>query len=179
MSTGMIHGRFQPFHHGHMEYLSRAAALCHTLVVGITNPDPAVTAAEPEDALRHLPESNPFSYRDRYRMVRDAAAEAGLDLMRIDIVPFPVNDRSLWRHYLPSGATQYIRIFSPWGERKRELLADAGFTVVDLAEGEAKRDSGSQVREALRDGAEWRRLVPPAVAQVIEEASEEKSDERP
>jgi cytidyltransferase-like protein len=178
MSTGMIHGRFQPFHNGHMAYLCRAAALCDTLVVGITNPDPAATAAEPEDPLRHLPESNPYSYRDRYRMIRDAAAEAGLDLTRIDIVPFPVNDRSLWGHYLPRGATQYIRIFSPWGERKRELLTAAGFTVVDLAEGEAKRDSGSQVREALRDGTEWRPLVPSAVAHVMEEASEERSHER-
>lgn len=175
----MIHGRFQPFHNGHMEYLSLAAELCHTLVVGITNPDPAVTAAEPEDALRHLPESNPFSYRDRYRMIRDAAAETGLDLTRIDIVPFPVNDRSLWRHYLPSGATQYIRIFSPWGERKRELLTAAGFTVVDLAEGEAKSDSGIQVREALRDGDEWQGLVPMAVAKVIEEVSEDGAHERP
>jgi cytidyltransferase-like protein len=178
MTTGMIHGRFQPFHNGHMEYLSSAAELCQTLVVGITNPDPTVIAAEPEDALRHLPESNPFSYRDRYRMVRDAAAEAGLNLIRIDIVPFPINDRSLWCHYLPSGATQYIRVFSPWGKRKRELLEAAGFTVVDLARGEAKRDSGSEVREALRAGTEWQPLVPPAVARVINEASEDVTYER-
>ena len=36
---GMIHGRFQPFHTGHLEYLVAAAARCERLVVGITNPE--------------------------------------------------------------------------------------------------------------------------------------------
>ena len=35
----MIHGRFQPFHNGHLAYLCGAAARCDELFVGITNPD--------------------------------------------------------------------------------------------------------------------------------------------
>ena len=37
----MIHGRFQPFHNGHLEYLRGAAARSDEVFVGITNPDPA------------------------------------------------------------------------------------------------------------------------------------------
>ena len=36
----MIHGRFQPFHNGHLDYLRGALARCDELFVGITNPDP-------------------------------------------------------------------------------------------------------------------------------------------
>ena len=35
---GMIHGRFQPFHKGHLEYMRGAAECCDELFVGITNP---------------------------------------------------------------------------------------------------------------------------------------------
>ena len=37
----MIHGRFQPFHNGHLEYLAGAAERSDEVFVGITNPDPA------------------------------------------------------------------------------------------------------------------------------------------
>ncbi|MGZ4357283.1 MAG: adenylyltransferase/cytidyltransferase family protein, partial [Gaiellaceae bacterium] len=36
----MIHGRFQPLHNGHLEYLRGAAAQSEEVFVGITNPDP-------------------------------------------------------------------------------------------------------------------------------------------
>lgn len=38
---GMIHGRFQPFHNGHLEYALAALSRCSHLIVGITNPDPS------------------------------------------------------------------------------------------------------------------------------------------
>ena len=36
VALGMIHGRFQPFHNGHLEYMVAAAARCTRLAVGIT-----------------------------------------------------------------------------------------------------------------------------------------------
>ena len=173
----MVHGRFQPFHKGHMEYLEEAAARSQRLIVGITNPDPSRMKAEPEDEQRHLPGSNPFSYLDRYRMVRAAAREAGLDLGDVDIVPFPINHRALWGYYVPAGVTQYIRIFSPWGEKKRDLLAGAGYEVVDLAVGKKKLHSGERVRQALRRGTGWKTMVPPGVARVILESTVDLGDD--
>src|SRR5205085_9034914 len=70
---GMIHGRFQPFHLGHLEYLRGAAERSDEVWIGITNPDPARVKPEPSDPVRHLPESNPFSYADRLLMAKAAA----------------------------------------------------------------------------------------------------------
>jgi nicotinamide-nucleotide adenylyltransferase len=167
VTRGMIHGRFQPFHNGHLEYLRGAAARCEEVFVGITNPDPERIKPEASDPLRHLPESNPYSYVERLLMVKAAAANAGLAAERLHVIPFPVNEPELWAAYVPPDVTQFIRLFSDWGGTKLERLRAAGYEVVVLDEGAEKEISGAEVRETLRAGGDWERLVPPGVAAVI------------
>ena len=163
----MIHGRFQPFHNGHLEYMRGAASLCDELFVGITNPDPTHIKPEAADPARHLPESNPWSYAERLLMVKAAAADLGLDLSQLHVIPFPVNEPELWPAYVPEGVTQFLRLFSDWGGEKLDRLRSAGFEVVVLDEGAEKEVSGTHVREALRSGGDWQSLVPPGVARVL------------
>ena len=40
---GVIHGRFQMLHLGHMEYLLAGKARCERLIIGISNPDATFT----------------------------------------------------------------------------------------------------------------------------------------
>ena len=167
MKRGMVHGRFQPFHNGHLEYVRGAAARSDELFVGITNPDPARIRPEPTDPIRHLPESNPWSYAERLLMVKAAAGDLGLDLSRLHVIPFPVNEPELWPAYVPPGVTQYVRLFSDWGETKLRRLRDAGYDVVILDEGAEKEIAGVDVRRALRSGRDWEPLVPPGVARLI------------
>ena len=162
----MIHGRFQPFHNGHLAYLTAAAARCGTLFVGITNPDRSHLRPEPEDPARHLPESNPFTYTERLLMVQGAVAEAGAG--PVHVIPFPITEPDLWADYLPPGAVHYLRLFSPWGSAKLDRLRAAGHAVEVLEAPEGKAVSGEQVRAAMRAGGDWRSLVPPAVARVID-----------
>jgi cytidyltransferase-like protein len=165
----MIHGRFQPFHNGHLEYMRGAAARCNELFVGITNPDPARVKPEPADPARHLPESNPWSYADRLLMVKAAALDLGLDLARLHVIPFPVNEPELWPAYVPAEMTQFLRLFSDWGGEKLDRLRAAGYEVVVLDEGVEKELSGADVRRAFREGGDWEPLVPPGVARVLRE----------
>jgi cytidyltransferase-like protein len=160
----MIHGRFQPFHNGHLEYLRGAAARSERVFVGITNPDPWRIKEEPTDPLRHLPESNPYTYTERLLMVESVAADEGID---VHVIPFPVNEPELWPAYVPEGITQYLRLFSEWGGTKLERLRAAGYEVVVLDEGAPKGVSGVDVRAAIRAGEDWESQVPPGVARVI------------
>jgi nicotinamide-nucleotide adenylyltransferase/phosphinothricin biosynthesis protein PhpF len=163
----MIHGRFQPFHLGHLEYLRGAADRSEEVFVGITNPDPSRIHPEPSDPLRHLPESNPYSYVERLLMVKAAAADLGLEAENVHVIPFPVNEPELWPAYVPEGVTQYLRLFSAWGGTKLDRLREAGYEVVILDHGAEKEVSGAEVRAAMRDGGDWDALVPPGVARVI------------
>jgi nicotinamide-nucleotide adenylyltransferase len=167
MHRGMIHGRFQPFHNGHLEYLGGAAERSDEIWIGITNPDPARIQFEESDPLRHLPESNPYSYVERLLMAKAAAADLGLDPRHVHVIPFPVNEPELWPAYVPVGVTQYVRLFSAWGGTKLERLREAGYEVVVLDEGGEKEVSGADVRAAIRAGDEWTSLVPPGVARVL------------
>jgi cytidyltransferase-like protein len=164
VTRGMIHGRFQPFHLGHLEYLKGAAARSDEVWVGITNPDPTRVKPEPADPVRHLPESNPFTYAERLLMVKAAAEEIHV---AVHVIPFPVNEPELWDAYVPRDVTQFIRQFSDWGATKIERLRAAGYEVVVLDEGSEKEVSGADVRAALRDGGDWETLVPRGVAAVL------------
>ena len=160
----MIHGRFQPFHNGHLEYLRGAAMRSDEVFVGITNPDPWRVKEEPSDPLRHLPASNPFTYVERLLMVEAVAADEGIP---VHVIPFPVNEPALWPAYVPPRVTQYLRLFSEWGGTKLERLRAAGYEVVVLDEGLEKEISGADVRAAMRAGDAWESLVPAGVARVI------------
>ena len=167
MTRGMVHGRFQPFHNGHLDYLRGAFERSDEVFVGITNPDPSRIKPEASDPLRHLPESNPWTYAERLLMVKAAARGAGLDLARVHVIPFPVNEPELWPAYVPPDVTQFIRLFSEWGGTKLDRLREAGYEVVVLDEGMEKAISGADVRDALRSGGHWESLVPAGVARVI------------
>lgn len=160
----MVHGRFQPFHRGHLAYLEAAAARSPRLLVGITNPDRRHMRPVPEDPVRHLPESNPWTYTERLLMVGAAAQAAGLP---VRIIPFPIDDPELWPDYVPAGTVHHLRVLSPWGAAKAERLRAAGHEVVVLPAERGKEVSGAQVRAAMRDGGDWEALVPPAVAAVV------------
>ena len=162
----MVHGRFQPFHNGHLAYLTGAAARCERLLVGITNPDRHHLRPTPEDANRHLPAANPFTYTERLLMVRAAAEAAGVTTM--EVIPFPITEPELWPDYLPDGTVHFLRVFSPWGAAKLERLRARGYRTQVLDVAASKDVSGEQVRAAMRTGGDWKALVPPAVAAILD-----------
>ena len=160
----MIHGRFQPFHNGHLEYLRGAAERSDEVFVGITNPDPQRIKEEATDPLRHLPESNPFTYVERLLMIEAVAKDEGILAARD---PVSRQRTGALERLCARGVTQYLRLFSEWGGTKLERMREAGYEVVILDEGAEKQISGTDVRDALRSGGEWEALVPAGVVRVI------------
>lgn len=164
---GMVHGRFQPFHRGHLHYTLAAFKRSEHLIVGITNPDPSVICEEGADPDRHRSEANPFTFFERQWMIRAALAEASVDLKRVSIVPFPIHHPERWGYYCPKETLQFIRVFSKWENEKVFRFQQARWPVEVLDAGATKGASGSQVRRCLAQGAGWEDLVPPGVASVL------------
>ena len=169
---GMIHGRFQPFHNGHLEYLRAARELCESLVVGITNPDPTTIIEDATSQHRHLPDANPYTYFERLLMIREILRHEGIDPERSLIIPFPVNAPDRWRYYLPPNAVHYLRVFSEWEQAKVDRLREHGYAVEVLHPGIEKEIEASEVRSRMAKGGDWQSLVPPAVVRVIERLRE-------
>lgn len=165
----VIHGRFQPLHLGHLEYLLAGAERCLTLVIGITNPDPWSTVQEPTDPGRGLAESNPCTFYERYLMVEGALAEAGVAGERLRIVPFPHGFPERLVHYAPREAVYLLTVYDEWGEAKLSRFHHLGLSTEVMWRRTDKPISGSRVRRTLTKGGDWEPLVPPAVARIMKE----------
>ncbi len=165
----VVHGRFQPFHLGHLAYCRLGLARGDTLVVGITNFDPGLTLPEPANPARHEPAANPFTYWERAIMIRDALLEDGVPPGRLIVVPFPIQQPERWRHYVPgdpADSIHVIRVFSAWEAEKVRRLEAVGLRVEAIAERQ-KGLSASEVRARIAADNGWERLVPKAVREWI------------
>jgi len=170
--VGVAHGRFQPLHPGHLEYLLAAKARCRLLVVGITNPDPSQTAHEQTDPGRGLPDANPFTYYERHVMVERSLVDAGVGRDEFRIVPFPHSFPDRLRHYAPRDATYFLTVYDAWGDAKNERLRALGLRVEILWRREHKVTTGTEIRSLMRSGRPWEHLVDRAVARTVRELPE-------
>ena len=173
MSTyyGMVHGRFQPFHNDHLDYVKKALARCEHLIIGITNPDPETIKEEETSSHRHRDESNPFTFFQRMSMIRGTLVDEDVPLERFSFVPFPIHHPEKWRYYLPGReeVTLFIRVFSDWEQTKVDRFRENGWTVEILDPGESKGIEATNVRKRFGPNGNWEELVPKAVAEVIKE----------
>ena len=161
---GVIHGRFQVLHLGHLEYLLAGKKRCEKLIIGICNPDIYTIKYSEVCPHRSLNSSNPLSYYERYEMIKNVMLEAGIQLDEFEIVPFPINIPEFIHNYVPLNATFYMTIYDEWGEEKERILS--GLNVkIDVMWKRTLKDrltSGSEVRELIYEDKEWKHLVPNA-----------------
>ncbi|MGW2716793.1 adenylyltransferase/cytidyltransferase family protein [Streptomyces sp. NPDC001492] len=165
----VVHGRFQPFHLGHLEYLSLAMARGSRVVVGITNPCLGSLVPEAASGHRHHPDANPYTYFDRAEMVTASAAEAPTYRdHHVRVVPFDVSDPGVWDDYLPRDAVHLVTVNEPWDEEKVRRFTAVGLAV-EAIPGNPARVTATEVRRRLATAADWRALVPRGTAQVIDQ----------
>ena len=173
---GVIHGRMQVLHKGHIEYLLEAKSRCDFLYIGITNPSPNLTKENETDKNRSKPESNLFTYYERMEMIRDAMLEQGVKGDKFEIVPFPINFPETIKYYTPLNAIFFVTIYDEWGRHKYNLLKDMGLEVDlmwvrDMSE---RLTSGTEVRKLIANSQKWEHLVPNSVAKYIKDKELDK-----
>jgi nicotinamide mononucleotide adenylyltransferase len=171
----VIHGRFQPLHLGHLEYILAGKRACQMLVIGITNPDPSQIGAEDADPERGRAEANPCTFYERYLMVEGAMVESGIDREQFRVVPFPHSYPERLLHYSPREALYLLTVYDRWGEVKLERFQRLGLRTHVLWRRDKKVTSGTEVRRRIRDRQPWEHLVPGATARTVRE---QRIDER-
>ena len=171
VETGIVFGRFQMLHLGHMEYLLEAKKLCKHLVIGVSNPDPGVIKYDEACPHRSADTANPLTFYERLQMIAGAMLEAGVDRSEFTIVPMPINYPDRIRYYVPEDGEFFLTIYDDWGWERKKIIENLGYkvTILWIRTDDTRVSSGTEIRQMMMDGEDWSHLAPPAVYRFAKE----------
>jgi nicotinamide-nucleotide adenylyltransferase len=170
VAEASAHGRFQPFHNEHLEYVLAAQSLCDFLWIGITKYDVTSTDLNPLGAVRERPENNPLTFFERAHIIRESLIDAGVPGGAFGFVPFPIETPQRLHSFMATSVLCYTTICEQWNKDKIEVLEAHGYDVGVLWERPTKKITGAAVRnDILEGGSAWRSMVPAATARAVEQ----------
>ncbi len=169
-SEGCVHGRFQPPHKGHEEYILAAFSQCTFLWIGITRYD--IRHFLPCDVDQHRAErfNNPLTYFERISILKQMLADNGLPSDSFGFIPFPVDEPEKLLDFLPNTVPCFTTIYDEWNKHKIQQLENSGYKVIVLWERKEKMYNGVAVRKLIMDGSDlWQDMVPAATRNAIQQ----------
>jgi nicotinamide-nucleotide adenylyltransferase len=156
---GIMLGRFQPFHKGHLALTKQILSECDELLIIIGS------------AQFNFIDKDPFSAGERVLMIHEALKEAGVDLSRCYIIPVANDENNArWLAYIRSMVPPFDVLYS--GNDFVKYLArsqDSSIVIEDPMFAEINEYNGTNIRRLMQEGKPWEHLVPPAVAKVIQQ----------
>ena len=161
LKNGLIAGRFQPFHLGHLRLAIAAAETVDHLWIGITRP---FGSSIPEiGGLRTSEKYNPLPYWLRFKCVESALLrDALLPRDKFSILPLPLIPEIIGQ-LVPGGTVFLTNIVEAWSEQKEKIFIKAGLKVLRLDVG-PKTISSTIIRQKIRMKDQgWKELVPKSI----------------
>ncbi len=155
---GFYIGRFQPYHNGHHTVVETIAGEVDELVLGIGS-------AGDSHSTR-----NPFTAGERIMMITKAVREFERehDLVTYVVPIEDLNRNSVWVSHVQSMCPSFDVAYSN-NPLVIRLFEEADIEVRQSEMFERDRLEGSDIREAMIGGEDWRGRVPDAVVETIEE----------
>jgi nicotinamide-nucleotide adenylyltransferase len=155
---GLLVGRFQPFHRGHLRVVAtiRERRPDADLVLAIGSADESYTW------------KNPFTAGERFEMIdRALGDQVG---PRVHLVPVAdIRRHAQWVRYLESFLPAFDRVYTN-NPLTRLLFEREGYAVESPPLYSRAKFEGEHIRGLLAHDRGWRPLVPPEVADFLVEA---------
>jgi len=156
-SRGLMTGRFQPFHNGHLALAKQILGECDELVIVIGS------------AQFNFIEKDPFTTGERALMIHEALKEA-VDLSKCYIIPVANDENNArWVAYLRSMSPPFGVLYSGNEFVRYLALSQDNISVKNVRFAKKQEYNGTNIRRLIVAGKQWKHLVPPAVAKVIEQ----------
>jgi len=147
---GLVVGRFQPLHKGHVALIQHAREQCVDLAV-------AIGSSQAKPSLR-----NPFTAAERRQMLH--AAFPGLAAFDVP----DLNDAPRWAAHCLAITGPVDRVYGN-DDATLDLFEMDGVPVVRPGLVERERYEATAIRALMaEDDPAWRKLVPPPVAALLE-----------
>ena len=154
MKKGLILGRFQPLHMGHLSLFEAVIDDGHELLICIGSSNKERT------------NDNPYTSLERTRMIGSVLSNYNC---KYDIFEIPdINNNDLYVKHLESMVPEFNLVYSG-NKLVKKLFENAGYSVIvpNLINREAWQ--GASIRQARKDDDNWEMDVPASVASIISE----------
>lgn len=174
---GYFHGRFQPFHNGHLADVKRMLENHEEIIIGISNPFrlPAVFEEGDSKELKESVEkgrkreNNPYTFWQRMLMIRKSLEKEGVDLGRVMIIPNATRNGVSAEELIPHKDNMVIYSV-PKQVHNKEIIENRkkmGYEVMVLEK--VDMPTGGKIREMIKNnGVEWKEFVPEGTVEVVE-----------
>lgn len=149
MPIALYIGRFQPLHKGHLEYIKKILNENDSLIIVI-------------GSFGKSDKINPFTIKERKEMLKLCFREENiLDKIKIVAVKDFPGDNVKWLDYVLKKVGKFDTYYSGENNITRKIFSEAGFKV--KTHERIDNISGTQIRELIKQGKEWKHLVPRSV----------------
>ena len=156
---GILIGRMQPVHNGHMEVIKQILSEVDEIIIGIGS---AQLSHEIKD---------PFTAGERVVMISQALAECDIDPSRYYIIPMQdINFNAIWAAHVEMLTPPFDIVYSG-NPLVKQLFAEEGYDVRQPPLYDRLHLSGTEVRRRILNDENWQELVPDATVELIDEIS--------
>lgn len=157
MKVGILVGRFQPFHYGHLAAVRFALEKVEYLYVVVGS------------AQKSHERENPFTAAERIEMIKAALDSEKVDPSRWMAIPVPdAESHSVWVSSVVSLVPRFRYVFTN-DSLTYLLFKESGYQVIAVPYLNRKEYSATNVRNSILERKDWEKLVPPAVAKLVKE----------
>ena len=151
---GLVIGRFQPFHNGHLELIRQIMDECEELIVVIGS------------AQFNYLVKDPFTAGERIEMIHASLSSQTFDRSRILIIPLEnFENNACWFQYLESMVPKFDILYS--GNEYVRYLSKKEIVVKEPTFKNKLRFNGENIRKLIVDHKKWEDLVPNPVKEII------------
>lgn len=154
---GILIGRMQPVHNGHVQVISKILEEVDEIIIGIGS---AQLSHEIKD---------PFTAGERIVMMTQALADIEVDPSRYYIIPMQdINFNAVWVSHVKMLTPPFSIVYSG-NPLVKQLFSEEGFEVKQPPLYDRLHLSGTEVRKRINNDLDWEELVPKATIDFMNE----------
>jgi len=152
--NGLLIGRFQPFHLGHLDAVLFGLSRVENLFICIGSSN------------KSNERKNPFSAEERREMITLSIEPSITDRIKIFDIP-DVGDHEKWTFEIDKIVPEYDVVLSN-DEFTKTLFEKREMNVVPVVLKDRGKFSGTNIRELIADNKNWQDLVPRGTRKVLD-----------
>lgn len=154
---GILIGRMQPVHKGHIEVIKKTLEEVDEIIIGIGS------------AQRSHELKDPFTAGERVVMLTQALSENNINSGRYYIIPMEdINFNAIWVAHVKMMTPPFSVVYSG-NSLVKQLFYEEGFEVRNPPLYDRMNLSGTEIRRRMLEDLNWQEFVPQATVDVMKE----------